>query len=74
MRSELLRCPGCDRLVRPGITERELMDRGAVALTLPEFPLDSGVISTWSVVRVTVECPMGDCGQVWEVWPDEVLD
>jgi hypothetical protein len=65
----LARCPGCRRTVRVKIVERHMVERDAVATTLPEYPLDSGVISYRSVAKLTVECPLPDCKTRWQLWP-----
>lgn len=67
----LLVCPECSRHVRPSIQERHFVQRETVANTLPEYPLESGVISHNSLIKLTVTCPVEGCGGKWDVWPDE---
>jgi len=64
-------CPECHRYVKPHIAKRYYIERETTAVTLPEFPLDSGVTSTRSLERLTVTCPMDGCAGRWDVWPDE---
>lgn len=67
----MLVCPSCSRMVKPEIITRHYTERETVAKTLPEYPLDSGVISNRSLVKLTVGCPTSDCDRQWDVWPGD---